>query len=136
MKAAELRLPVILGLGGGMRTFMPPAMLALHGRMGRRGRTAALLVAGGELVADKLPQMRTRLEPGGLGARAISSGLSARALAGDGAAPVAAAVALASAFACARGRAALAARTGSDVPWAVLEDALSVGLVALAVRAG
>jgi uncharacterized membrane protein len=125
----------VLGLAGGMRTFAPPAALGLRGRI--LDPPLARIVAGtlaGELVADKHPAMQSRLAVQGIAARLLASGGAGAALAGLPGAAVAAAAAMVSAQACSRGRVALAARTGTDVPWAVLEDALSLGLATLATR--
>jgi uncharacterized membrane protein len=118
-----------------MRTFVPPAVLALDGRISGRARPVVLTVAAGELVADQLPAIPSRLEARGLIGRVLSSGLAGRALTGDPrAAPVAAAAAFASAHLCARGRSALTDRTGHPHLWAVAEDLLAVGVGTLAVR--
>lgn len=134
MARSDPWIPIALGVAGGMRTFVPPAALALDGRISRRATAVVLALSAGELLADKDPGMASRLDPRGLGARFVASGLSGRAIAGDRAAPLAAGAAIASAQICARARAALAARTGRDWPWALVEDVLAVNLARLAVR--
>lgn len=135
MAVSDPRIPLLIGAAGGMRTFVPPALLALDGRLPDRARIAALVFCAGELLADQHPGTPSRLAARDLGGRLLSSGLAGRALTGDAAAvPLAAGAALASAFVCARGRAALAARTGGDRPWALAEDLLAVGVGTLAIR--
>jgi uncharacterized membrane protein len=70
-----------LGIGAvaGLRTFTAPA--ATLGIDRHLWSGAVMFLAAGELVADKLPFMPSRLRPGGLGARLISGGLCGRALA-------------------------------------------------------
>lgn len=128
-------IPLLLGMAGGMRTFVPPAVLALDGRITGRARIVAFAFCAGELVADQIPGIPSRLEARGIAGRLISSALAGRALTGETqGALLAAGTAFTSAQVCARGRAALAARTGSDRPWAVLEDVLALGVGTLAVR--
>jgi uncharacterized membrane protein len=129
------RIPLLIGAAGGMRTFVPPAVLALDGRISGRARPVVLTVAAGELVADQFPAIPSRLEARGLTGRLVSSALAGRALTGDaGAAPLAAGAAFASAQVCARARAALSARAGHPHLWALAEDLLALGVGALAVR--
>lgn len=134
MAGSDPWIPIMLGVAGGMRAFVPPAALAVDGRVSRGASTAILALSAGELVADKHRAMASRLEPRGLGARLVSSGLSGRAVAGRGAVPLAAAAAFASAHICARARAGLAARTGRDWPWALAEDVLALNLATFALR--
>jgi uncharacterized membrane protein len=114
---------LLLGLAAGLRTFSAPTALALRNRpLGARSR-ALLVVAAGELVADKLPSMPSRLASRGLGARLLSGALSGQLVAGPAGALRAASAALASAVAghAARGR---------SPGWgaAVCEDAAAIAL--------
>ncbi|HZD11643.1 MAG TPA: DUF4126 family protein [Candidatus Binatia bacterium] len=89
----------IIGLGAicGLRSMSGPALLAryLHGNQPRHWPHAAVrwlssepvptllaLMAGGELVADKLPLMPARIEPLPLAGRAASGALVGAILAG------------------------------------------------------
>jgi len=62
----ELRAALLIGLGGGLRSFAPPVALGLRGRgpLAGAARFIALGAAAGELVADKQPEMGSR-RPGG-----------------------------------------------------------------------
>lgn len=125
----------LLGVAGGMRTFVPPAALSVRGRLADGPlRWVAPAAAAGELVADKHPAMESRLEPMGIAGRLVGSGSAGFVLAGPAGAAAAAAVAMATAQVCARARAPLAARLGSDLPGALAEDAVSVAIAALATR--
>lgn len=64
---------VALGVVCGVRTFAAPGVAALRGRYGSGGlRTGLLVVAGGELVADKLPAVPARTAPPALLGRLAS----------------------------------------------------------------
>lgn len=70
-----------LGIGAvaGLRTFTAPAATLGIDRHVWSG--VVILLAAGELIADKLPFVPSRLSPGSLGARLVSGGLCGRALA-------------------------------------------------------
>ncbi len=70
-----------LGIGAvaGLRTFTAPAATLGIDRQLWSG--VVFLLAAGELVADKLPFMPSRLSPGSLTARLVSGGLCGRAVA-------------------------------------------------------
>jgi uncharacterized membrane protein len=70
-----------LGIGAvaGLRTFTAPAATLGSDRQVWSG--VVLLLAAGELIADKLPFTPSRLSPGALGARLVSGGLCGRELA-------------------------------------------------------
>jgi hypothetical protein len=132
----ELGRAALLGLGGGLRSFAPAVALALHDRGPLAGpaRFIALGAGAGELIADKQPQMPSRLSPRGLTLRLGFSGSGGHDLAGWPGAGVAAAGALAAAVAGNRlrtvvqgGRSRLAA--------AFVEDAMSYALVLASTRA-
>jgi uncharacterized membrane protein len=85
-----------------------------------------LLAALGELVADKLPSMPSRLERRGLTGRLLSSSATGGAVAGPAGAATAALAALASALAGNRARSAIASPLG-----AFAEDGLAIGLASI-----
>lgn len=100
----------------------------------RTARRAAAVAVLGELVADKLPQTPSRLEPTGLGARVVSAALGGAAVGRRAvAAPVAVVGALCSAFGLHAARVAVGRATGRpDALVAVGEDALALALGVLA----
>src|SRR5580700_5259431 len=71
MKNRPLVSAALLGLGGGLRSFAPPAALALRvrGPLAGPARFIAFGAAAGELIADKQPQMSSRLALRGLALR-------------------------------------------------------------------
>jgi uncharacterized membrane protein len=68
-----------IGAVAGLRTFTAPAATLGIDRQVWSG--IVMVLAAGELIADKLPFTPSRLRPGPLGARLISGGLCGRALA-------------------------------------------------------
>jgi len=130
----SIRPAIAIGAAAGLRTFTPPAALALAGRgIPARGAFGALALV--ELIADKHPAMTSRLRPEALAARALSAGFAGRALCGNLGAGVAILGAALSAPAGSRARATLGRRsTRPDWEWALLEDALAVVLCQLALR--
>jgi uncharacterized membrane protein len=140
-----------LGAASGSRSTAGVTAVALASGPGDRGRIASVLgsrpgtvasgvLAAGELVADKLPFVPSRLSPPALGPRALLGGSSAAAVAQrDGHDPVlpalvAAASALGAALLGVRLRAVAAERFGSDKPGAFLEDGLAAALGWLGAR--
>jgi uncharacterized membrane protein len=107
---------------------------------GRTGTTLSSLAAAGELVADKLPGVPSRLAPLGLVPRAAAGATSAAAVARrdghDATLPglVGAAAAIGTAVLGVRLRAAAKQRFGSDRPGAVAEDVLAALLGWLGAR--
>jgi uncharacterized membrane protein len=107
---------------------------------GRTGTTLSSIAAAGELVADKLPGVPSRLAPLGLVPRAAAGATSAAAVARrDGHDPtlpglVGAAAAIGTAVLGVRLRAAAQQRFGSDRPGAVAEDLLAALLGWLGAR--
>lgn len=104
----------------------------LAGRLGgRTGRVLTSLASVGELVADTRPTTPSRLAPPGLASRAALGATSAAALARrdghDPALPALVGVACATGTAVLglRLRAAAARRLGSDIPGALVEDAIA-----------
>ncbi len=114
---------LLLGLAAGLRTFSAPAALALRAPTLGAPQRIVLLGAAGELIADKLPAMPSRLGRRGLTGRLLSSAISGQLVGGPAGAANGAGAALASALAghTARGRA---------PGWlaAVCEDGLAIAL--------
>lgn len=147
-RLARLARAAALGAATGGRSSAGPAAVTLTstvadrgpaGRLGTpAGRAVACLFALGEAVGDKLPVTPPRTRAPGLAPRlllapvaAVTAGLRTTRdpdvwTVAEAAAAVAAA--LATAFGGVRLRAALAARLGSDLPGALLEDAVVSGL--------
>jgi hypothetical protein len=126
----------LVGLAAGLRTFSPAAALVLRSRVPRPVRGLVLAAAAGELTVDKLPATPSRLEARGLGGRLVSGVVCGGAVAGPRGALVAAPAAMAAAVAGATYRTQLARRLGRATLWAVLEDALALGLAAAGTRRG
>jgi uncharacterized membrane protein len=144
----------VLGFAAGLRSQVPWAGLALSGLAPTFGparsagsgprRVLTVLAAAAEIVSDKLPFTPSRVRPPALAARVVSGALVGASLAsafgrrGAGlAAPAALAGATAAAGSVAGYHARKAVTTGTSVPdpvAAVVEDGVTVGLVALAVR--
>ena len=125
----------ILGIAGGMRSFVPPAVLSARGRFGPLPRTYMVYgVALGELIADKHPKMGARTQPPGIAGRLLGSGSGGHVLAGREGAALAAGVAMVVSRLCVPTRSALARRLGSDLPGALVEDALALAIAAYATR--
>lgn len=122
----QLRSATLLGLACGLRTFSAPAALALRKRPLSVPRRAVLLAALGELVADKLPAMPSRLERRGLTGRLLSSSATGGSVAGPAGAATSALAALASAVAGNRARTAIASPLA-----AFAEDGLAIALATI-----
>ena len=114
---------LLLGLAAGLRTFSAPAALALRTRPLNAPRRLVLVVAAGELVADKLPSMPSRLARRGLTGRLLSSAISGQLVAGTAGAARGAGAALASALAGHTAR-----RRSPGWVAAVCEDGLAIAL--------
>jgi uncharacterized membrane protein len=129
----HLRSAALLGLAAGLRTFSAPAALALRRRPLTKPARAVLAAAVGELVADKLPSMPSRLERRGLSGRVLSSAFAGHDVAGRAGAATGVACALTSAVAGSRARAAV-----SSPLCAFAEDWLAIALATLGAgrRAG
>lgn len=119
-----------------MRTFVPPAALAISGRMAKGpGRYVLLAAALGELVQDKVPGVPARVEPIGMVARLVASGVAGHQIAGRRGAGAAVTTAAVSALGTWSGRGALVDATGvADPALAVGEDVLALTIAGLAVR--
>lgn len=139
----------LAGLATGARSFS--ALAACSRTTGGDGRVERLLhrprvrrslrsSAAFELVGDKLPVTPPRTSPPSLASRvsvgALTGALVARRGGGRAFAGgvVGAAASAAWTFAGPQYRAVLAARTGNDLPGAVLEDAAALGLAYVAAR--
>jgi len=122
----QLRSATLLGVACGLRTFSAPALLALRKRPLNAPRRLVLVAALGELVADKLPAMPSRLARRGLTGRLLSSSASGASIAGPAGAATAAIAALASAVGGNRARAAIASPLG-----AFAEDGLAIALASI-----
>jgi uncharacterized membrane protein len=150
-RPAALLRAAALGASSGSRSATGLAAVALTSRPddtgpvasrlgGRAGSTVSSLAAAGELVADKLPSVPSRLTPLGLIPRAAAGATSAAAVARrDGHDPtlpglVGAAAAVGTAVLGVRLRAAAQRRFGSDRPGAVAEDVLAAALGWLGAR--
>ncbi|HEX4010544.1 MAG TPA: hypothetical protein VHX62_11070 [Solirubrobacteraceae bacterium] len=126
----------VLGAGGGLRSFLTPAVRAAPGGgpFAGGGRFIAFGAAIGELIADKQPDMGSRWSPRGLAFRLAFCTGAGRDLAGWTGAVAADAAALSAARAGSLLRGRIAGRPGA-LPAAMLEDVLSYALVTLATRA-
>jgi uncharacterized membrane protein len=148
--AALLR-AAALGAASGSRSATGLAAVALTSRPddtgpvasrlgGRTGSTLSGIAAAAELVADKLPNVPSRLAPLGLIPRAAAGAASAAAVARrdghDATLPglVGAAAAIGTAVLGVRLRAAAQRRFGSDRPGAVAEDVVAAALGWLGAR--
>jgi uncharacterized membrane protein len=154
MTSAPALRPFVLGVVTGLRSQLGPAVLAWSEPASRQDTRALRLLrstpgrgltgvgAAVELVADKLPSTRSRLEPQGLAFRLLA-GAGVGALAANStdrrtvgvASALGVAGAAAGAFAGAYYRKLLPARTHTpDLPWALGEDAVAAGLAATVVK--
>lgn len=134
-RRSDLIAAVLLGLGGGLRSFAPPVALATRDRGPLAGpaRFIAFGAAAGELIADKQRGMPSRWSPRGLTLRLGFSSTGGGELSGWPGAGGATAGALVSAFVGSRLRVKVRGRQ-AQLAAAVAEDALSYGLVFAAVR--
>jgi uncharacterized membrane protein len=150
-RPATLARAAALGAATGSRSSAGITALALTSRQGdlgviasragsRPGQVVAPLFAAGELTADKLPFVPSRLGAPGLIPRLVLAATAAAGMAmRDGERPaipaaVAAGTALGSAVLGVRFRAFAARRLGSDLPGAFAEDALAGTLGWLGAR--
>jgi uncharacterized membrane protein len=132
----DLGAALVMGVGGGLRSFAPAVALAVHGRGPLAGpaRFIAFGAAAGELIADKHPAMPSRWSARGLSLRLAFSATGGRLLGGGPGAAIAAAAAVSTAFAGSRLRAKVRGR-GWQVAAGAAEDALSYSLVLTAAAA-
>jgi uncharacterized membrane protein len=129
----QIRSAALLGCATGLRTFSAPAALVLRRRPLNAPRRIVLAAAAGEMVADKLPSMPSRLERRGLTGRILSGAFAGHSVAGPAGAATGAASAVTSAFAGNRVRAAVSSPLGAFV-----EDWIAIALATLGAsrRAG
>ncbi len=132
-----LRSAAALGAASGMRTFGGWAGLALRRRVPDGPLRAGLIVlAAGEMAADKSPWIPARHDPPALAGRVISGALAGRQVAGARGARVGAAAAAATTYASERARQLLGQRLGVPDPvLALAEDALVLGTATAAAGA-
>jgi len=135
-RAADLRDAALLGAAAGLRTAAPLAVLALRGRLGgRRMRVAFLAGAAFELAGDKHPKALPRTSPAGLGPRLATATVAGARVAGPPGLPVAAAAAVAAAYAGQHVRRLVGERSGAPDPAvAVGEDVLAYAVAAAGAR--
>jgi uncharacterized membrane protein len=144
--AAQLARAGLIGAASGSRGMLGVAALAVSA--GRRTpgapiTTAALVVAAvGELVADKLPNIPSRLTPPIFAGRLVSGALGGAILcyrqqrdpvAVTAAAVVGAAAGAAAAWGGVNWRRFATSTFGGDLPGALVEDAAAIGLARAAV---
>ncbi len=129
----HLRSAALLGCAAGLRAFSAPAALVLRERPLNALRRAVLAAAVGELIADKLPSMPSRLQRRGLTGRIFSSAYAGHSVAGRAGAATGVTSALTSAVAGHRARAAVSSPLA-----AFAEDWLAIALATLGAsgRAG
>jgi uncharacterized membrane protein len=149
---------LLLGLVAGIRSQVPVALLAIEAEQGRfdpgsgklarrfasrEGMLGAVVAAGGELVADKLPMTPSRLTAGPFLQRLATGGTVGAAVHYDAGRSLAlgallgAAGAGAGAFVATKARAAAAARGRLPQPLlGAVEDVVAVGLALAVVTAG
>jgi uncharacterized membrane protein len=129
----EFLAAALLGAAAGLRTFTPVATLAARGRLRADAnlRTATIIAAAGELIADKLPWTPARTAQLPSLGRIGSGAFCGWTLAGKRGALAGAAAAAASTQVGFRVRRAAAERT-SKLHAALLEDAVAIGVANLA----
>jgi len=127
----QLYAAALLGAAAGLRSATPEAVLVARGRITHEPpvRTAILLAAGGELIADKLPWVPARVKPGPYLGRIGSGAFCGRVVGGrDGALAGAATSAITTLVGYQSRGAASRRSAGRGFLAALLEDALAVGL--------
>jgi uncharacterized membrane protein len=125
-----IAIALLFGLIAGLRTMTAPAAYFLH-RGGIAGYVLAVLALG-EYIYDASPIARSRTQPFGLSARILSGGITGWFVAGIAGAAAGAAGAVAGCYGGSALRAKLIALTG-DLPAALIEDAIAIGLAFFAV---
>ena len=141
---------LLIGIVAGLRSMLAPAAVSWFARhgvlavantplafMGYQFTPIILTVfAVGELIADKLPKTPSRKAPPGFIARIVTGALSGATVGAAGHSLVAGLIlgvigAVAGTFGGAAARAKLAAAFGRDLPAALLEDAVGIGIAVL-----
>lgn len=148
-----IALAFLIGVASGLRSFLPLAAVAFGARIGHLALAGTPLAFFGaplaayllgplallELVADKMPQIPSRRKPGPFVFRLVSGALAGGSVGSAGGFLVGGMIAgvlggFAGTIGGAAFRARLAAAFGRDLPAALVEDALAIALVVLAVR--
>lgn len=125
----------LAGLASSMRTTAAPAALAARGRITGKARIGLLVGAAGEVVVDKLPAARDRIEPPQLAGRTAAGAFSGYRIAGPAGLVAGGAAAFAGTFATWRVRKLIGETTGlPDPAVAVGEDLLAATLAVIATR--
>ncbi|WP_370617530.1 hypothetical protein [Mumia sp. Pv 4-285] len=130
-----------IGLASGGRASLGPAVTAFASDRPAPARAAALVAVAGELIGDKLPRASSRLKAPSLSGRVLSGAGTGAFLARSAGEPVLVPAAVAGGAAVVGSFAGLAwrrawARTGRpDLPAAVVEDAVVIGLAYAVYRA-
>lgn len=143
---------LLLGVVCGMRAMTGPAAVSWAARLGWLpvGKTwlaflgysatpyILTLLAVGEIINDKLPKTPSRKAPGPFVARIVSGALCGAAMGSIGRQMIAGAVAgaVGAVLGTIRGytfRARLAQMFGNDLPAALIEDAIAIGIAVLVV---
>jgi uncharacterized membrane protein len=119
-----------VGLAAVVLTRDRPLPSVLRRPLAARAVTVSVI---GELVADKLPTARSRLDPPGLVARAVAAGLAAALASDRGGARVAAEVLVAATAALVSAKVAHDLRARAAEHWGPLRPAVTEDAVALAV---
>ena len=135
--SSSLRWPdaILAGLACSMRSSAGPALLAARGRISGTPRILVLLMAAGELVADKMPATPDRTDPPGVAGRVASGAYTGHRIAGVPGAIAAAASAAVGTFATHRARELAVQTTGLPDPVvAVGEDLLALTAATVATR--
>jgi uncharacterized membrane protein len=152
--AVPCLLALLIGIVAGMRAMTAPAAISWAARLGKLNLAGTwlaflgyawtpwilMLLAAGELVSDQLPKTPSRTVPVQFGTRILMGAVCGAALtAGAGAMLPGAVVGIAGAVAGTLGgrafRARMAAAFGSDLPAALLEDAIAIGAACAVVLA-
>jgi uncharacterized membrane protein len=118
-----------------MRTFASPAMLAVRGRVGGRPRTVILLAAAVELITDKTPVARDRIDAPSMGARVTAGAYCGYSIAGPAGVAAGVAGSVVGSYASFHARKLICRRTGlADPVVAIGEDILALTAAAVATR--
>ncbi|KAA1425269.1 hypothetical protein FE697_005225 [Mumia zhuanghuii] len=131
----------VAGLASGGRSSLGPVVTCFVGTTSSWARAGAVTGVAVELVGDKLPRTPDRLGLAPLTGRVVAGGVTgvllARARRVRGALPAVAGAggALAGSYAGAAWRAAWARSGRPDLPAAIIEDAVAIGLAYAAYRA-
>ncbi|MDQ6899783.1 MAG: hypothetical protein M3072_09775 [Candidatus Dormibacteraeota bacterium] len=137
MPTGQLSRAAALGAAAGLRIVLPLAALGARGALGGRPWLARGLglLAGGELIGDKLPETPSRLAGPALAGRALSAGLAGARLAGPTGAVAAVLASAATAYGGYHARRRLTQSTSlPDWMFALAEDGLALALAGVGSR--